>query len=240
MSGRVGNLLLGIAAIGAVGGAGYYFYRKDTEKDRIIQEKERIIAALAQKLDRSWAEEMIADVRVDSVDENAPSMSLTFVQYQPGTEKATLKRSMTLPGREFYIDALVVKFDRKLVEEGDGLRGKSLLLFRRAFGDRQKPIDGVPLFRTGIDSLVPEAMQIDAAPTKFEQDLWARFWGYANDPKAASEAGIRVAQGEAPHVKAVVGQVYKLTLRASGGLDITPRLPAAMVGGGAQDAGSGG
>jgi len=40
----------------------------------------------------------------------------------------------------------------------------------------------------------------------------------------------RLAQGEAPHVKVVPGQVYKLTLRASGGLEIQPRLPAAVTG----------
>ena len=40
-------------------------------------------------------------------------------------------------------------------------------------------------------------------------------------------------------MRAVVNQVYKLTLRASGGVDITPRLPAAVVGtrDGAADAG---
>ena len=31
-------------------------------------------------------------------------------------------------------------------------------------------------------------------------------------------------------MKAVQGQVYKLTLRAAGGLEMTPRLPAALVG----------
>jgi hypothetical protein len=145
---------------------------------------------------------------------------------------------MTLPGEEFYIDALVVRFDRKYVEAGDGLRGKSLLLFRRAFGDQQKPVDGVPLFTGQAGSQIPELMQVDRVPSDFEKQIWTRFWDYANDPTLAAAQGIRVAQGEAPHIRAVAGQVYKLTLRSSGGLEITPRLPAAVVGGLPRDAGA--
>jgi hypothetical protein len=55
-------------------------------------------------------------------------MTLTFAQYAPGTETPSVRKTMTLPGEEFSIDALVVYFDRKWVEEGDGLRGKSLLI----------------------------------------------------------------------------------------------------------------
>jgi hypothetical protein len=141
---------------------------------------------------------------------------------------------MTLPGEEFYIDALLVKFERKLVEEGDGLRGRSLLFFRRAFGDRQKPIEGVPLYLRGAETAgsegIPDTLRIDVRPSDYERQVWTRFWKYANDPAQAREAGIRVAQGEAVHTRAVQGQVYKLTLSAAHGLSLVPRLPAAMVG----------
>jgi hypothetical protein len=229
------SLALLVALVG-VGFLGWQWYRKEGEKDRTIEEQKRIIAALEQKLDRAWAEELVADMRVNSLSKSAagePQMNLTFAQYAPGTEKPVLTKTMTIPGQEFYVDAFVAKFERKLVEEGDGLRGKSLLVFRRVFGDRQKPIDGVPLYRQSneVDLVVPEQLQVDTKPSPFELQLWSKFWTYANDPKAAAEAGVRVAQGEAPHVKAVSGQVYKIVLRASGGLEITPRLPAAMVGG---------
>jgi len=217
----------------AVGLVGYVVYRHFTEKDRVIAEQRRIIGELEVKLDRAWASELVADVRVDRITTDPAGgkhMELTFVQYERGTEIPSLRRSFVLPGEELYIDALVVQFDRAFVDEGDGLKGKSLLLFRRAFGDNQKPIDGVPLYRGSGDGPVPEVAQVDAAPGAYETQLWDRFWRYANDPKAAAEAGIRVAQGEAPHVKAMSGQVYQLTLRSSGGLEIKPRLPSAVVG----------
>ncbi len=234
------RFLLYLSPLVLLGLVGNAIYRHFTEKDRTIAEQKRIIKELETKLDRSWAEELVADVRVDGVTKDAngaPLMQLTFVQYQPGSEVAAFERSMTLPGDEFYIDSLVVQFDRKFVEDGDGLRGKSMLLFRRAFGDRQKPIDGVPLFNASGDSPIPELAQVDAKPSDFEKKLWARFWDYAGDPKQAAANGIRVAQGEAPHMKAIPGQVYKLTLRAGGGLSMVPRLPAAVVGDRASDAG---
>ena len=219
--------MVGLGLVGVLTAAGVGAYWKYTEKDRVIEEQKRVIAELGVKLDRAWAEELVADVRVLSVKDG--QMALTFVQYEPGTEKAALTKSMTLPGEELYIDALVVKFDRKLVETGDGLRGKSLLLFRRAFGDQQKPVDGVPLFHQGNESVIPEGLQVDAQPSDFERQIWTRFWELANDPDKAKAEGVRIAQGEAPHVKAVPGQVYKLSLRASGGLEISPRLPAAVL-----------
>ena len=223
---------------GAVAAVGFFLYQGATEKDRQIAEQKRVIAALELRLERSWAEELVADVRVDALtrdpDGGQPEMTLTFVRYEPGKETPGLRKTMTLPGEEFYIDALVVEFDRKLVEEGDGLRGKSLLFFRRAFGDRQKPVDGVPLYRqgpaTGVSEDIPDGLRVDPEPGAYERQVWARFWTLANDPAQASAAGVRVAQGEAVHTRAVRGQVYKVTLSAAHGLSLVPRLPGAMVG----------
>src|SRR5688572_16500665 len=172
MAGKAKGLLgLGVCgAIAAVCGRWYWPY---TAKDRLIAEQKRVIAELGKKLDRAWAEELVAGVAVRSVAEGR--MTLDFVQYVPGTEKPAFSKTMTITGEEFYIDALVVKFERQFVEVGDGLRGKSLLLFRRAFGDRQQPVDGVPLFRedSGPVSPIPEALQVDGDPSAFERDLWS-------------------------------------------------------------------
>jgi hypothetical protein len=224
--------------LGALVTVGFFLYESATEKNRQIAEQTRVIAALELRLDRSWAEELVADVRVDAItrdpDGGQPKMTLTFAQYAPGTETPSLRKTMTLPGEEFYIDALVVEFQRKLVEEGDGLRGKSLLFFRRAFGDRQKPVDGVPLYRQStsmsVSEDIPDGLRVDPEASQYERQVWTTFWTYANDPGRAAEAGIRVAQGEAVHTRAVRGQVYKVTLSAAHGLSLVPRLPGAMVG----------
>lgn len=227
---RRAGAIVGLAVVVVIAAGAGYLYWRASEKDRVIAEQQRVIVELGRKLERAWAAELVGDLRVHAVTQDPPAMDVTFYQYQPGTETPSFQRRMTLPGKELYIDALVVTFDRGLVEAGDATRGKSLLLFRRAFGDLQKPADGVPLFRAEGDSPVPEVAEVDARPGEFERKLWAGFWELANDPAKARAAGIRVAQGEAPHVEPAVGQVYKLTLRASGGLEITPRLPAAVTG----------
>ena len=237
MKAKLGALAI-LLLFGALLAVGFFLYERETEKDRQIAEQKRVIDALEMRLDRSWAEELVADVRVDALtkdpDGGQPEMTLTFAQYAPGTETPSLRKTMTLPGEEFYVDALVVEFQRKLVEEGDGLRGKSLLFFRRAFGDRQKPLDGVPLYRQsapmGVSDDIPDGLRVDPEPSEYERQVWSRFWTYANDPAKAASAGIRVAQGEAVHTRAVRGQVYKVTLSASHGLSLVPRLPSAMVG----------
>jgi len=224
------SVIISMGLLAAIGGAGYWFYYTAGAKDRTIEQQQRVIAELERKLDRAWSSELVADVRVDDIkgDEQNRELHLTFIQYQPGTETPSFKKSFTLSGDELYVDALVVTFDRSFVEGADALRGKSLLLFRRAFGDRQQPVEGVPLFRSDTKG-IPSEMQVDTVPSAFEIQLWARFWEMANDPVAAKEKGIRFAQGEAPHVKAVKGQIYKLSLRASGGLEMTPRVPAAAL-----------
>ena len=217
-----------VLAVALAAGGGYVWWRV-SEKDRVIAEQKRVIGELERKLDRAWATELVGDLRINGVTREPPAMDVTFYQYAPGTETPVFQRRMTLPGKEVYIDALVVTFDRGLVEAGDALKGKSMLLFRRAFGDLQKPADGVPLFRGDDASPIPEVAQVDPHPGDLERSIWARFWDYANDPRLAKDAGIRVAQGEAPHIEVVAGQVYKLTLRASGGVEIAPRLPAATT-----------
>lgn len=216
----------------AVGLVTYTVWKHFNEKDRVIAEQRRIIAELGVKLDRAFADELVADVTIDRMYTDAAGekkIDATFIQYRPGTEVEMMKKTFTLSGEEIYIDTLVVQFERAFIEGGDALRGKTLLMFRRAFGDKQNPHDGVPLHRSKGESQVPEATQVDAVPTPFETELWAKFWAYANDPKAAAAAGIKVAQGEAVSKKAVQGQVYQLRLRASGGVTMEPRLPDAVL-----------
>jgi hypothetical protein len=222
--------ILPLAALGAFVGAGFYVYTTLTAKDRTIEEQKRVIVELGKRLERAWANELVADLRVNRVDHAADGqtrLDLTFIQYQPGSETPAFRKDFTLPGDEVYIDGLVIQFERPYVEAADGLRGKSLLLFRRAFGDRQQPVDGVPLFEAKGE--IPLTYQVDQQPSDFEQKLWAEFWTLANDPARAKERGVRVAQGEAPHVRVVAGQVYKVTLRSSGGMELTPRIPSAAL-----------
>lgn len=135
----------------------------------------------------------------------------------------------TIRGDIAYFEALVVKFDDEFVERNDLLKGSSLLLFRRVFGEYQAPADGFPLDAVGQR---PHGYETDPpAGSLFYQDLWSRFWEYSLEPEVARQAGVRAMHGEAPFVKLAPGKAYEIDLRSSEGLVITvvddlgPRAP---------------
>jgi hypothetical protein len=103
------------------------------------------------------------------------------------------------------------------VARGDALRGRSLALFRRVYGDNQAPEDGYWLNTPGD---VPDVYRLSEQPSAFEQQLWEDFWSYATDPELAGSAGVRVAQGEAVYAPMAAGEEWTLTLDADGGLNL--------------------
>ena len=120
-------------------------------------------------------------------------------------------------GDLLYIDALVIKFDDAFVESNDLLRGSSLLLFRRLFGEHQNPADGYPIDSVGQ---FPHAYSPEEGAPPFHRDLWKSFWDYALNPEIVRESGVRAMHGEAPFIKLAPGHQYEVELRTSGGLTI--------------------
>jgi hypothetical protein len=130
-------------------------------------------------------------------------------------------RSFEIKGDLVYIDSWVVKFEDKYIEEKDLDRGTSLCIFNRIYGEQQQPIDGYPLDRRDTR---PTGYARGGQETEFERQIWADFWAIANDPAKAKEMGIRTASGEAPNMRVQKDKSYRITLRSSGGLSITPEV----------------
>ena len=136
-------------------------------------------------------------------------------------------RVFTVEGDIIYLDAWVVKFSDEYVELGDPLRSTSVCLFRRVFGEAQQPSQGFQLDRPQSQ---PLAYRNGGKVSDFEEELWERFWEYANNPSVAKEAGVRAAHGEAPSIKLMPGKRYRVELRSSGGLSVVPEdAPAAST-----------
>jgi hypothetical protein len=198
-------------------------------RDRKIGELDREVARLGEQVRQ--LETALALLKVDrrvarlTVLSQGPSSSRpgqleTKVSFQElDTEGRPLgaPKRVTLPGKVAYVDALVIKFEDHYIEAGDALRGSSICLFRRIFSENQWPSEGHPLDGAGSPPL-PYAG--DDADPGYESRLWKRFWDYANDPEAASAAGVRALHGEAPYMELRAGKSYLLELRASDGLSI--------------------
>ena len=103
------------------------------------------------------------------------------------------------------------------MEQADPDRSTSLCLFQRLWGEYQQPIQGFPI--DGVGSR-PTAYARGGQISEFEKSIWKDFWSYANDPVLAKSRGIDVANIEAPGMKVQPGKLYRIELRASGGLSI--------------------
>jgi len=208
-------------------------------KAKLIQEKDTKISTLNKDIEKLRTR--MALLKVDH-----RLARLTVVNQEKRGEKGDLYTTVefvelndegapytTDPARVFdikgdlvYIDSWVVKFDDKYIEEKDLDRGTSLCIFNRIYGEQQQPIEGFPLDRRGTR---PTGYARGGQETEFERKIWDDFWNIANDPVKAKEMGIRAASGESPNMRVQKGKSYRVTLRASGGLSITPEEKAKTV-----------
>ncbi|MDP6537975.1 MAG: hypothetical protein QF903_10200 [Planctomycetota bacterium] len=151
-------------------------------------------------------------------DEGAVSR-VRFEELGADGEPAGTPLTFEIQGRFLYLESQVVKFADDFVEAGDALRGRSICLFRRAWGERQRPVEGVELDTVGLRPGLAAGDEIAPGP---HAELWQRFWDYANDRALAEGAGLRAAHGEAPFTQLRSGGRYRVDLRSSGGLSIRP------------------
>lgn len=226
---RFAQWLLGLAVM-TVCGVGTVWVLMPDEAARLRREYaelEREKVELARAVDRLTGEDRVAEVHV--IEQLPPE--------HPGGRPVTRiefieldRDGHPLPARQFtidddviFFDALVIKFDPEHVAAGDKLRGKSLAMFRRIYGEHQNPAEGALVDPTGE---VPGRYRGAPEANAYERKLWARFWDYATFPEEAAKEGVRVAHGEAVYVPMREGQVWTLTLQNNGGLSIKLHRPA--------------
>ncbi len=169
------------------------------------------------KVDHRMALIRVADQQTDE----ATNMLVTQIDFLEINESGTPigePRRFEIKGDVLYIDSWVVKFEDKYIEEADIDRATSLVLFRRIFGEMQEPREGFVLDEVGAR---PVAYSSGDEMSEFEGKIWSDFWDVANSESKQREMGIRAIHGEAPSIKAKKGKVYRVDLRASGGLSIS-------------------
>ena len=144
---------------------------------------------------------------------------LRFTELDPQGGVIGEQRVVEIVGDEVYIDTLVIKFEDHFIEQGDPLRGKALLVFRRIFTNRVKPDDGYDIDRNGV---APALYAARTAPTAFEKNLWTRFWEVANNEELAKRSGVKAIHGQAISGRLLPNRIYTLLMRATGEVILTP------------------
>ena len=138
-----------------------------------------------------------------------PVSTVRFTEIDGAGNPVTVAREFTLAGREVYIDTLTIRFEDHFVEQGDPLKGRALMLFRRIFTSGMRPEEGHVLDREGLP---PEVYAERNAATGFEKKLWARFWELAGDEELGERKAVVSARILAGGVECVRGRVVGVRL----------------------------
>jgi hypothetical protein len=216
-----GKILL-LTALVFGGSAGIWYYQDQFAAARKIKQLEVEKKALEQVVKRLNDESRVAEILVTEQKPDpatgALMTTLLFVEYTKGDQSLPPK-SFTVEGKHAHVDAMVIKFEHDFVTKGDPLRGHSIALFTRIYGDKQPPANAWQIDRSGD---VPEIYR-DADPriTEFEQNLWRDFWRLAEDESYRKEKGVRVATGQGVWGMFEPGKLYRITLETDGGLNLT-------------------
>ena len=171
------------------------------------------------KVDRRAARLTVLNQEQDTESDSVIS-EIEFVEIDDrGEEVAETKRQFLIQGDLVYIDSWIVKFEDKYVEQSDLHRSTSLVLFKRIFGEKQKPIDGFVLDQEGV---APRVYRRDEKSNDLESKVFGDFWDVANDTKKQNALGIRAAHGTADYIKVEAEKSYRVEIRASGDVTIVP------------------
>ena len=221
----VGQIVIILAAGGAGAGGLYYAQSQAKEakirglqqqlqdRDHQLRQKDEELRATKEALVRLTRQQRRAELTVLAVEDRqgVSYTKLRFTELDDNGRPIGSGRTFTVEGQVVYIDALIVKFNDKLVIDGHAERGHPLLLFRRAFGEKQSPESGYMLDEV---SHVPHGYRTDKPMPEWEKKLWADFWNVARRPE--DYAGVRGAHGKAPYTRVEPGRTYVVTLRADG------------------------
>lgn len=183
---------------------------------------ERQIRELKERMARLTAEESRARLLVESARPGTDGVLETTLLWAdtdadgkmiPGTGLRRFK----VRGTDVHCDTRQIIFPMESIAEGDPLRGRSLTLFSRIYGDHESPVAGDAIDIDPASDGVPRRFQSgDVALRDAQSTLWKRWAEYLVNPEACREDGVRTVQGTAVHKAVVVGREYRLRVSAPG------------------------
>jgi hypothetical protein len=225
------KIVLTVAVLAGAGVGVWYCTRDNSAAKQIeklqqqqakLEEQKKELETVVQRLeaDRRVAEVLVTDQKTGG--DGVLRTTLLFVEYAKDGSSLP-PRSFTIEGNSAHVDAMVIKFEHDYIARNDPLRGHSIALFNRLFGDKQKPEEA---FRIDEPGRVPDiyrgaAKQQSAELARFESNLWNNFWRLADDKEYRVSQGVRVASGQGVWGPFAPDRLYTLTLDADGGLNLT-------------------
>ena len=209
------TFLLFAATVGVV----YYQHAVSTErKIEKLQDEKRQLEQVVTRLEH---EKRVADVLVSRQERNAAGQvetTLLFVEYDKQGQTLPAK-SFTIEGNTAHIDAMVIKFEHEYVAKNDALRGHSIALFTKIYGEKQAPADAAMIDAPGK---IPDIYRgADPVVSEFENKLWRDFWRLYEDESYRQRQGVRALGGHGVWGPFQPDRLYTITIESDGGLNMT-------------------
>jgi hypothetical protein len=202
------------------GAVGIYAYQDQTSDTRKIEKLEEEKHELQQIVQRLSDERRVAEVLVTDQSDVAGVLRTTLLFVEYARDGSSLPpKAFTIEGKTAHVDALVIKFERDFLRDNDPLRGHSIALFTKIYGDQQSPASGETIDAPGQ---IPDVYRgADPKVSEFERELWNNFWKLAEDPEYRARYGVRVANGQGVWGPFERDKLYTITIESDGGLNIT-------------------
>src|SRR6185503_9066117 len=190
--------------------AGYQYLMRTIHENAFLK---KVVVRLSA--DFRVAEVLVMGVQYDEKTQKT-STTIKFLEYDSSDQPLQL-RYFTFFGNIIQFQALMIRFEDRLIRRDDALKGKSAYLFWKVF-----VLDGANTQEFVITEAhsIPDGYKLANLEDPFEQRIWNKFWDYALDPAQAQKVGIKNAQIEAPGTMFVPGILYTIRIEHDGGLRI--------------------
>ena len=205
--------ILGLVAVAAIFYAARGFYRRNLSVHELLTENKQLKEAITNLT----SEEQIGYAKVVSQEVGEAGLLTTIKFVETARDDSTrkvLEKEYTIEGDIIHFDALIVKFEDKMVIDG---RERALYLWRRVYAENTAPQDGLSIESPGGE---PERYRglLRLLPERAKDMFWSSIWDLANDPEKLRQYGIRAVYGNVVYSKLRPGLVYVFKITPAGQL----------------------
>jgi hypothetical protein len=218
---KITVLLLLVVGLVAAGYFGRGYLLREMTIHQLLNENKQLKEAITNLT----AEEQIGYAKVikQETQNNKLVTTLRFVETaRDDKTKKILEKDYAIEGDIVHFDALIVKFDNKIVMNG---KERAMYLWRRIYGETIAPQDGFAIESPGAEP-ARYADLLVRLTIKQREMFWSNIWGLANDVEKLKQEGITAIYGNAVYSKLRPGLIYVFKISPTGQLypEIVPEM----------------
>jgi hypothetical protein len=210
---RITGMLLLVVVLVAAGYFGRGYLLREMTIHQLLSENKQLKEAITNLT----TEEQIGYAKVikQETKDGKVWTTLRFVETARSDKtKKILEKNYTIEGDVVHFDALIVKFDNKMVMDG---KERAMYLWRRIYGETMPPQNGFAIESPGAE---PARYADLLARLRFKQRemFWSNIWDLANDTEKLKQDGISAIYGNAVYSKLKEGLIYVFKISPTGQL----------------------